>query len=64
LATHQDIQYKLREEMPGVIVKESSFTLADLDSFAHLNNFVKEPLRLYSPGEMPFYGLLCDPMFI
>ncbi|KAF7539206.1 hypothetical protein G7054_g2355 [Neopestalotiopsis clavispora] len=36
--------------MHGVIVKESSFTFGDLDSFVHLNNFVKEPLRLYSPA--------------
>ncbi|ETS86108.1 hypothetical protein PFICI_04133 [Pestalotiopsis fici W106-1] len=50
LASHQDIQHELREEINRIIGKRPSPSFADLDSLHYLNNFVREALRLYPPA--------------
>jgi cytochrome P450 len=47
MALNQEIQDKLREEINGLASKP---TYAELDKLPYLENFVKESLRVYSPG--------------
>ena len=50
LATHPDIQTRLREEVSTL---PASPTYAQLDRLPYLENFSKEVLRMYSPCKTP-----------
>ncbi|KAK7996711.1 hypothetical protein PG989_004751 [Apiospora arundinis] len=50
LANHHDIQDKLRREILNFLARVSEPTYADINTLPYLNGFVKELLRVYSPG--------------
>jgi cytochrome P450 len=50
-ATQHKVQEKLRDEILELVARNSQPTHADIDNLPYLNGFVKETLRVYSPGK-------------
>jgi cytochrome P450 len=51
LATKPEVQDKLRAEIVALLEKSPSPSYAEIEHMSYMNKFVKELLRLYSPGE-------------
>lgn len=53
MATKPYIQETLHEEIRTVTTNRANPAYSDIDRLSYLENFVKEVMRVYSPGE-PF----------
>lgn len=51
MAEHQNIQQILRNEMLDLFRATPDPTYSQIDGLAYLENFIKETLRVYSPGK-------------
>lgn len=50
LATRPDVQDRLRSDISGLVTQDCDPSFSDIDDLPYLDNFVKEVLRVYSPG--------------
>ncbi|OTB04987.1 hypothetical protein M426DRAFT_145735 [Hypoxylon sp. CI-4A] len=50
LATDQDIQKRLRDEINKLASAKPEFSFSDVDALPYLNNFIREVLRVYAPS--------------
>ena len=53
LSTHPAYQSRLRDEFRSLNKPVGAMSYTDLESLKFLNNFIREVLRLYCPGEPP-----------
>ncbi|KAK6215908.1 hypothetical protein LQW54_004088 [Pestalotiopsis sp. IQ-011] len=60
MATQQDVQERLRDEIENTLGGKADLSFADLDSLHYLNNFVKEALRMYPPGSVVYRQSYAD----
>lgn len=52
MATRQDIQSKLRDEIAGLVAETPDPTYTEIERLRYLDHFVKEVLRVFSPGSL------------
>lgn len=64
LANHHDIQEKLRGEILNFLARVSEPTYADINTLPYLNGFVKELLRVYSPGKIHTTPILLHLLYL
>lgn len=51
MAEHQDIQSSLRNEINSLFRNSTAPAYNQIDELKYLDNFIKETLRVYSPGK-------------
>lgn len=50
---YPEMQQRIRTEALELLAKSRNPSMAEVDSLPYLNNFVRETLRVYTPGEIP-----------
>ena len=50
MATRKDIQSKLRKEIEALVAEVPAPTYTEIDKLPYLDHFIKETLRVLSPG--------------
>lgn len=58
LIKHQDVQKRLRAEVLEMLKETPVPGYAKIERLQYLNNFCKEVLRLYCPGNVHFFSYL------
>jgi cytochrome P450 len=51
LVERQDIQAQLRAEIEELARQNPELSFSDIDNLTYLNNFIREVLRFYPPGQ-------------
>lgn len=53
MATRQDIQSRLRDEIRALVSEAPNPVYTEIGQLRYLDHFVKETLRVFSPGAFP-----------
>lgn len=53
MAENPHIQHKLRTQVTELAPRDGDISYAEIEKLWYLENFIKEVLRVYPPGEFP-----------